>query len=105
MENLEHIAMGQSPHGLGSLVGTEHPLAVPVLAIISALVAGVGALVRWRIRILELRVARAAHRPRLRGPRAITPAREWVAVGTDRLVAWYLVRVDAGRAPPIAGAA
>jgi hypothetical protein len=105
MENLEHIATGQSPHGLGSLIGTEHPMAVPILAIVSAFIAAVGALIRWRIRILELRVANAAHRPRLRGPRALTPAREWVAIGAHRLAAWYLVRLDAGRAPPVPGIA
>jgi len=101
-ENLEHLAQGQVPHGLGSLVGAEHPLAVPVLALVSAAVAALGALVRWRIRSLEARVAaasRAAAAPR-RHPRATAPAPEWPVLGALRGHAWFLVRLLAGRAPP-----
>lgn len=102
LENLEHIAAGLAPHLLGSLIGTEHPFAVPVLVIVSAAVAGLGALIRWRVRILEVRVASAARDftpPRRH--RASTPAREWPAIGTVRAHAWFLVRQRAGRAPPL----
>ncbi len=99
-ENLEHIAAGLAPHGLGSLIGAEHPYAVPVLAVVSAMLGAVGALIRWRIRILESRIAPVAHRPPRRGPLAIGPARDWPAIGALRLHAWFLVRLDAGRAPP-----
>ncbi len=63
-ENLEHIAAGLAPHGAGSLIGTEHPFAVPVLAAVSALLAAVGALIRWRLRVAR-RVAgsRSGDRP------------------------------------------
>lgn len=103
MENLEHLALGLAPHGLGALIGTEHPTAVPILALVTAAVAAIGALVRWRIRVLEARVAgQAAREQRLRGPRSLAPAREWLAAGTLRPIAWFLVRLDAGRAPPAA---
>jgi hypothetical protein len=100
-ENLEHIAAGEAPHGLGVLIGGEHPFAVPVLAAVSAAIAAVASLVRWRVRILELGVARVRQRPRVPRPRATLPAREWPAVGSIRAHAWFLVRLLAGRAPPL----
>ncbi len=100
LENLEHIAAGQAPHGLGALIGTEHPTAVPVLALVSAAIAAIGTLVRWRIRVLEARVARATQqRQRLRGPHSLAPAREWLAA--VRPIGRFVVRLDAGRAPPL----
>jgi hypothetical protein len=100
-ENLEHLAAGQVPHGLGSLVAGEHPLALPVLALVSAAIAALGALVRWRVQILEARVAAArAAAARPRHPRSLAPAREWPPVGALRAHAWFLVRLLAGRAPP-----
>jgi hypothetical protein len=101
-ENLEHIAAGETPHGLGALIGGEHPLAVPVLAGVSAVVAALGALVRWRVRVLEQRVAGLARlaESRWRPPRRIAPAPEWPVGGSFRAHAWFLVRLLAGRAPP-----
>jgi hypothetical protein len=100
-ENLEHLAAGQVPHGLGSLIGGEHPLALPILALVSGAIAAIGALIRWRVRTLEARVAAArAGTGRRRHPRAIVPAREWPAIGALRAEAWFLVRLLAGRAPP-----
>jgi hypothetical protein len=100
LENMEHLAAGLQPHGIGSLIGPEHPLAVPVLAVASAAVAALGALVRWRVRVLEARVrAGLAATPRIR-IRPIAPARDWPAAGSLRSLAWFLVRLRAGRAPP-----
>jgi hypothetical protein len=101
-ENLEHMAAGQAPHGLGSLIAGEHPLALPILALVSAAIAGLGALVRWRIRSLEARVAEAirAASTRHRHPRSLAPAPEWPPIGALRAHAWFLVRLLAGRAPP-----
>lgn len=101
-ENLEHIAAGQAPHGLGSLIGAEHPYAVPVLAIVVGIAAAIGAMIRWRIHLLEVRAARAAARkPRLRGPLALRPAAVWWTVAATTRHSWFLVRLDAGRAPPV----
>ena len=101
-ENLEHILSGETPHGLASLIGPEHPLAIPILALVTAVVAAAGAIIRWRVRILELRVAHAARTsPRRRHPRATAPAREWPVRGSLRAHAWFLVRLLAGRAPPL----
>ena len=102
-ENLEHIAAGQAPHGLGSLIGSEHPYAVAVIAIVVGIAAAFGALIRWRIRLLEARAAwaAAAHEPRLRGPRSLQPGRSWWGIAAVNRLAWFLVRLDAGRAPPV----
>jgi hypothetical protein len=101
-ENLEHLAAGQTLHGLGALVGSEHPLAVPVLALVTAAVAAAGALIRWRVRVLEFQVSRAA-RASLRRHHlgATAPAPEWPVVGALRAHAWFLIRLLAGRAPPL----
>jgi hypothetical protein len=100
-ENLEHVAAGQATHGLGSLIGTEHPFAVPVLAVVVGMAAALGALVRWRVRLLEIRAANAAaHRPPMRGPRVLRPARSWWGIAAIHRFAWFLVRLDASRAPP-----
>jgi hypothetical protein len=102
LENMEHLAAGLQPHGIGSLIGSEHPLAVPVLAVASAAVAALGALVRWRIRILEARVRSTAAAPPRRRIQPLAPARDWPPVGSVRSHAWFLVRLRAGRAPPSA---
>jgi hypothetical protein len=101
MENLEHLAAGQAPHGMTSLIGAEHPFSIPVLAVVALAVAAVGGLLRWRIRILETRVALVAARLRWARPIASRPAGRWPSLAALRLLAWFLTRLDAGRAPPL----
>lgn len=69
-ENLEHLAAGEVAHGLGAIIGGEHPFAVPVMAIVSAAVAAVSSLIRCRVRTIELRVARATGPSGGRHPRS-----------------------------------
>jgi hypothetical protein len=102
-ENLEHLASGQVPHGLGSLIGAEHPFSIPVLAVVALAVAAVGGVLRWRVRILEARIALAAARFRWARPLATRPAARWPAIAALRMLLSFLVRLDAGRAPPLAG--
>lgn len=99
-ENLEHIGAGLAPHGIGSLLGAEHPLAVPALALTSLLVAAIGALIRWRVQTLERRLGQPSGMTRERGLRATRPARRWRSISAMVATARALVRQDAGRAPP-----
>ncbi len=99
-ENLEHVAHHHVP-GLGVLLGPENPLALPVLAAITFILAAVGALVRWRIAILGERLAQAIAAGAYRsGLRATGPAAgSWVAAAVCAH-RWTIARQDPGRAPP-----
>lgn len=99
-ENLEHLAGHGHLIGLGALVGPEYPLALPVLVLVSLAAAALGALVRWRIAVLEARFAGRLHVARSRGLAARRPPRRWADVAALRAHAWFVVRLDAGRAPP-----
>lgn len=100
-ENLEHLAGHGHLIGTGALVGAEYPLAVPVIGLVSLVAAAIGSLVRWRIAVLEARLGRRAEAPRDRGLLARRPAPRWAIVAAERLHALGLVRLDAGRAPPL----
>ena len=99
-ENVEHAAHGHLP-GLGVLAGPENPLALPALVVVTFLLAVVGALVRWRIAVLEVRLARTpASGPRRAGLRARRPAAgAWIAAAVAAHH-WTIARQDPGRAPP-----
>ncbi len=101
-ENVEHLAGHGHVLGLAALTGPEYPLALPALALVTLAAAAVGALVRWRIAVLT---ARLAGRPPAARRRDLTPRRpapRWTDVAAVRAHAWFLVRLDAGRAPPLA---
>jgi len=100
-ENLEHLAGHHHLIGLGALVGPEYPLALPVIGLVTVVAAALGALVRWRIAVLERRLAGRIHRPRRRGLAARRPAPGWAVVAAAVAHARILVRRDAGRAPPV----
>jgi len=98
-ENVESfIAQGDVP-GVDVLLGSGFPVAILVLGLVTAILAGLGAVVRWRIHELrqQLGAALAAGRSRHADDR---PAREWAAVGAFAPHRWMLDRRDAGRAPP-----
>jgi hypothetical protein len=95
-ENVEHLAAGLPAPGLWVLSAPGYPLAVPVLLLVTGLLAAVGAWFRHREAILvgRLRAAAAApHRRHLAKPRR--PDLGWLAV-----YHLLLARPDAGRAPP-----
>ncbi|MCV0402475.1 MAG: hypothetical protein K5924_02065 [Chloroflexi bacterium] len=94
-ENIEHAVTHGHVPGLGALVGVEYPLALPVLAFLTAVAALVAASLRAAERGLVAAIAaalaRVSHRPARELPRPVR--RERVA---DRPMA----RNIAGRAPP-----
>ena len=99
-ENIEHLAGHRHLIGLGALAGPEYPLALPAIALVTLVAAALGALVRWRIAVLEARVAGRLHVARPRGHAARRPAERWLDVASILAHARFLTRLDAGRAPP-----
>ena len=100
-ENLEHAGHSHVP-GIGVLFGPENPLAVPALAAVTLLLAMAGALVRWRIAVLDAQVARAvaAGSPRARKTATRPAAGAWIAAAVCAHH-WTIARQDPGRAPPL----
>jgi hypothetical protein len=99
-ENLEHfLHHGGHVVGFAALLGPGNDIAVPVLAAATFALAAIGALLRWRIRLLRQRLLQAPPpaRPRLL---ALAPAPEWLVVAARLRHRWTLDRRDAGRAPP-----
>ena len=101
-ENVEHLAGHGHLIGLGALGGPEYPLALPVIALVTLVAAALGAVVRWRIGVLEARLAGRLPLGERQGGLAArrAPAR-WAEVAAVRVHAGFLVRLDAGRAPPL----
>lgn len=100
-EELEHRAMGVAGHGLSVLFGPEHPLALPILALVSGAVAAIAALLRWRVRVLEQRLALRAPAHRRRRPLVdARPASSWWGLVARRPTGVLGLAHDAGRAPP-----
>lgn len=98
-ENIEHlVAQGHLP-GFAPLVGAEAPLALPILGLVTLAFAIVGALVRWRIALLEARVlaSRARIRWTVGADRLVA---HWTLVGAIRATFWSLARQGPVRAPP-----
>lgn len=94
-ENVETASVGAPLPGLGVL-GGEHAIALPVLLLVSLVVAAVGALVGWRREVLLARI-RAAARRRLRAPAAtLRPA-----LVNDRPASRLEGRRNGVRAPPL----
>lgn len=99
-ENVEHLARHDHPIGLGALTGPEYPLALPALALVGFVASALGALVRWRVAVLEARIAAATRVPLPRPLLAARPPAVWSLTGALSALHWILVRPDAGRAPP-----
>jgi len=99
-ENAEHLAAGLGLPGLWVLSWPAYPLALPVLAVVTLLLAAAGAWLRWRTDVLAGRLAavRAAHRRR--ADLSLAPGVRWRLVAAAVAHARILARPDAGRAPP-----
>jgi hypothetical protein len=97
VENLEHFAVGAPLPGLSVLGSAEYNGPLPILALVSLLVAAVGALFNWRRAVLlaRIRAARAA----FRRPATIRPSLD--ARPGDRRPETHIGRGLAGRAPPV----
>lgn len=99
-ENLEHlVAQGHLP-GFAPLVGTEASLALPILGAVTLAFAIIGALVRWRIALLEARALAASAARASWDVSAQRPVLRWALVGAIRATFWSLVRQGPVRAPP-----
>jgi hypothetical protein len=98
-ENLEHLAVDGHLAGLQPLIGPGSSIVLPVLAATTFVLAAVGASVRWRIRVLEARVA-AAVRLRFALAPVISRPAGWDTVAAAIAHGLMLSRRDAGRAPP-----
>jgi|SRR5579884_2132584 hypothetical protein len=94
-ENLEALVVGSGLPGMAVLgSGAWAALALAVI-----LVAAPAALLRWRVRVLEGRLAALARR---RWPATLParPAAGWLAQTAACRHQWCRTRLDAGRAPP-----
>ena len=99
-ENVEQLIAHGRLLGIDALVGPDHPLALPVLVVVSVGLSCLGAVVRWRSAILRDRVADASVALRPRGS-ADRIGAAWRTVGALAPLRWMLDRPDAGRSPPI----
>ena len=100
-ENLEHQAMFGHMPGLGVLWGPEGTFVAPGLILVTLLGAAVGALVRWRVRVLKSRPGSAPHSTGLDRVGAERAGARWDVVSAACSHARILVRGYAGRAPPV----
>ncbi len=103
-ENLEHLAAGRELPGLWALSAPGYPLAIPVLVVVTGLLAAVGGWLQWHRDTLvrRLRAARAAALRRRTTARV--PHGRWALVAALLAHRWMLLRRDAGRAPPAVAA-
>ena len=104
-ENIEHAAAGRALPGLWVLSGPEYPLAIPVLILVTGLLAAVGAWFRHRRDVLVGRLRAARTALALRTSAGHTPAVRWRLVGALVALSRILARTDAVRAPPRGAAA
>ena len=100
-ENVEHVAAQGHLPGANVLWGPEGSFAIPGLLLVSLFGAALGALVRWRVRVLVARIGRGADRAARRRTVAAGPARHWTLVGATCAHSRIAARPDAGRAPPV----
>ena len=104
-ENVEHLAAGRGLPGLWVLSAPGYPLAIPVLVVVTGLLAAVGGWLQWhretlvrRLRAAQSALARRRHLSRV-------PHRRWALVAALLAHRWILLRLDAERAPPRPAAA
>ncbi len=98
-ENAEAFAAVGDVPGFAVLLDPA-PLAVPSLLLVTLVLAALGGLVRWRIRVLVTRLVAVETGRAQHSHRADAPPREWRRVSATAPHLWMIVRLDAGRAPP-----
>jgi hypothetical protein len=100
IENVEHFLQDGHPVGLGALLGSGHPTALPVLTAVSLALAAVGASVRWRERVLLMRAPRGNGEIVLARTPAIVIPPAWAVVAALCRHHWTGLRSVCRRAPP-----
>jgi hypothetical protein len=98
-ENVEHAVVDGHLAGIEPVFGPGSSMVLPVLAVTTFLLAAVGAVVRWRIRVLEARIAATVRQRFALAPAVSRPA-GWDTIAAAIARRWILGRRDAGRAPP-----
>jgi hypothetical protein len=98
-ENVEHLAVDGHLTGIEPLIGPGSSIVLPVLAVTTFVLAAAGAVVRWRVRVLEARIASAV-RQRFALASGVNQPADWDTVAAAIAHRWILGRRDAGRAPP-----
>jgi len=99
-ENVEAILAGGSPIGLAPILGPHALGVLMVVTLASLTVAMGGALVRWRIAVLEERLARLRRAGVRRVRVESRPDPAWQFIAAACRLRWILLREDLGRAPP-----
>lgn len=99
-ENLEHLASEGHLAGLEPLLGYGAPVVLGAIAIVTAVVAAVGSIVRWHEASLRAAIALARIRHPLPGP--ARPHSRWVAIAAELRQNELDSRHLLGRAPPVA---
>jgi hypothetical protein len=101
LENLEHLGAGGELLGFGALTGPHYPLALPVLAAVTIVLAGAGAVVRWRIAVLQARLASAPKREPRATIRVDRPVAIWFVLAAMCSRVCIQARQDSSRPPPV----
>jgi hypothetical protein len=101
-EGIEHaIFFGHLP-SIEELAAILGPSSLAGLGIVTFLAAAVGSAVRWRVSVLRARMRATGARRHLRAVHGSAPS-AWPITAALRRHAFLLVRLDAGRAPPLSG--
>jgi hypothetical protein len=102
LENVEHLLNHGHVEGIDVLFGPGNELVLPIIAAVASALSLLGALVRWRERILVAQARRLrALNVRYRHTRTAPPTR-WVVTGALIRLRLLLAPHDVGRAPPAA---
>jgi hypothetical protein len=100
-ENVEHVLAGAAAPGLWALAGPWYPLAIPVILVVTGLLAAVGGWLGWHHESLVRRLVAARTAALRRREVARAPHRRWALVAALLAHRWILLRRDAERAPPV----
>ena len=99
-ENVEHLASDGHLAGLEPILGAGAPIVWGAIAVVTAVVAAIGSIVRWHEASLRARILLARRRyPR---PRAAFAHRRWLAIAAELRQNELHARHLLGRAPPLA---
>ena len=104
-ENVEHLLAGRAAPGLWALSAPGYPLAVPVLVVVTGLLAAVGGWLQWHRDALVERLHAARVAARRDRATAHAPHGQWALVAALLAHRWILLGRDAERAPPVSAAA
>jgi hypothetical protein len=100
-ENVESVLASGIAPGLAPVLGANALGVILIAALASLTVAMGGALVRWRIAVLEERLAHVRRAGMCRSRVESHPGAAWQFIAAACRQRWILLRLDLGRAPPL----